>query len=239
MASRATETGFEQFQRLMSAALLAGALAGTVLFVYQYFVMVPRIQAAEAYEARQNEAAEPLHEHKSSEWKPADGLERTFLTAASTILAGVGFAAIFFSVMALGGADLTGFRGLVWGLAAFACIVVAPALGLPPEPPGVPVADVRFRQLWWTGTVVATAFGFFLIFGRGRAMPLRLLGFACLAIPHIIGAPTATGPEIVPSWLVREFAVASIIGNAIFWLTLGMLGGFFLKSSTQHPSHSK
>lgn len=239
MASRATETGFEQFRRLMSAALLAGALAGTILFVYQHFVMVPRILAAEAYESRTSEAAEALHEHESGEWKPADGLERTFLTAASTILAGVGFSAIFFSVIALGGADLSGFRGLIWGLAAFVCVVVAPALGLPPEPPGVPVADVRFRQLWWTGTVAATAFGLFLIFGRGRAMSLRVLGFACLAIPHIIGAPTASGPEIVPSWLVREFAVASIIGNAIFWFILGILGGFFLKPSTLHPSRSK
>ena len=34
---------------------------------------------------------------------------------------------------------------------------LAPALGLPPEPPGLPVADVGARQLWWILTAGATA----------------------------------------------------------------------------------
>lgn len=235
MVFRATESASEKFRRLMSAALLSGALAGTLLFVYQYFVIVPRIIAAEAYEARTDEAAESLHHHEPTEWKPAEGLERTLFTAASTILAGVGFASVLLATITLSGTELNWFRGLLWGLAGFACFVVAPAFGLPPEPPGVPVADVQIRQLWWVVAVSATAIGLFLIFGRGRDRYLRLLGFVCLAIPHVIGAPSATGMEVVPPWLVREFAGASIVGGGIFWLTLGTLAGHLCRFTRVVP----
>jgi cobalt transporter subunit CbtA len=228
MAFRATESA-GQFRRLLSMALLSGALAGLVLFVYQYFVIVPRIVVAEAYEACADEATHSAHDHERTEWKPAEGWERTFFTAASTILAGIGFAAVFLATISLAGAELNWSRGLLWGLAGFACFVIAPALGLPPEPPGVPVADVRLRQLWWVGTVCATATGLFLVFSRGRKGFLRVLGFACFAAPHVIGAPVATGPEVVPAWLVREFAIASVVGNGIFWLTLGLLVGCLFK----------
>src|SRR5438270_1844734 len=38
-------------------------------------------------------------------------------------------------------------QGALWDLAAFACVSLAPALGLPPQPPGVVVADLHQRQL--------------------------------------------------------------------------------------------
>ena len=40
----------KQFQHLMRATLLSGAIAGAMLFLFQYFVIVPRIIAAEDYE---------------------------------------------------------------------------------------------------------------------------------------------------------------------------------------------
>src|SRR5262245_49917981 len=138
----------------MRAALLAGALSGTLLFIYRHFAVVPLITAAEAFEA-------PDHAH--SGWKPENGWERNFFTAAGTILTGIGFAALLLSAVTLGGFGFDVRRGLLWGLAGFACFSVAPALGLPPEPPGVPVADLRARQLWWAFTVCATTLGLMLI----------------------------------------------------------------------------
>ena len=102
--------------------------------------------------------------HQHAEWKPDEGLERSVFTAASTILTGIGFAALLLSTVALCGFELDVRRGLLWGLAGFVCFAVAPALGLPPVPPGVPESDVRARQLWWVMTVAATAAGLFLIF---------------------------------------------------------------------------
>jgi predicted cobalt transporter CbtA len=82
-----------QFQQLMQTALVAGVIAGTLLFVYRYTVVVPRVIAAEAYEARAEDTAAEGDHHHHSEWKPNDGLERSLFTAASTILTGIGFAA--------------------------------------------------------------------------------------------------------------------------------------------------
>jgi predicted cobalt transporter CbtA len=109
------------------------------------------------------------------------------------------------------------------------CFAVAPALGLPPVPPGVPESDVRARQLWWVMTVAATAAGLFVIFASGRGWISRIAGGLLLLLPHAIGAPQAIGPQIVPAHLVRTFALASIAGNGLFWLVLGAASGFLLR----------
>jgi cobalt transporter subunit CbtA len=220
---------FQQFQQLMKSALLCGAIAGFLLFVYQEFFVVPRIIAAEVYEAKAEVSGEHSDHHEHSEWKPGEGFERTLFTAAGTILTGISFAAILFSVVALRGATLNVRSGLLWGLAGFACFVAAPSLGLPPEPPAVPVADLGARQLWWAGTAAATAIGLFLIFASRGGWMFRIIGVIFLVLPHWIGAPQAVGKEVVPAQLVRAFAISSIVGNGIFWLTLGIAGGVLFK----------
>lgn len=209
-----------QFRQLVRTTLLAGTVAGTLLFVYQYFVLVPRIVAAEAFEGGETEG----DHHPQSEWKPSDS-ERNFFTAASTILTGISFAALLLSVIILSGFGLDVRTGPLWGLAGFACFTVAPALGLPPTPPGVPAADVHTRQLWWLLAVGLTAVGLGLIIGRRRRWIFRVVGGVLLLLPHAIGAPEATGPQAIPSSFLREFALASILGNGLFWLVLGVLAG--------------
>jgi cobalt transporter subunit CbtA len=220
-----------QFQQLMQAALLAGTIAGTLLFFYQQIVVVPRIVAAEAYESRGEGAGAVADQHQHCEWKPNNGWERSFFTAASTILTGIGFAALLLSTVTLSGCSLDVRRGLLWGLAGFACFAVAPALGLPPVPPGVPESDVRARQLWWVMTVAATAIGLFLIFATRRGWIARFAGGLFLLLPHAIGAPLTIGPQIVPADLVRAFAFASLAGNGLFWLVLGAATGFLCHSN--------
>ena len=56
---------------------------------------------------------------------------------------------------------LTGCRsrarnGLLWGLAGFLAVNLAPAAGLSPELPGMPAGDLLARQVWWVGTIIAT-----------------------------------------------------------------------------------
>lgn len=213
-----------QFRNLMLAAFGSGALAGLVLFALQHFTVVPLIQAAETYEAAGQET-HPRAPHEDEGWQPAEGWERTSFTALTTVLTGIGFAAMLFGVMALAGETINTRHGALWGLAAFACVSLAPALGLPPQPPGVAVADLHQRQLWWAGTVIATAIGVWLIAGRRRTWLLRSCGAMCLLLPHLIGAPVATGQNRVPAELVRRFSIASVATNGIFWLLAGTLGG--------------
>lgn len=214
-----------QLRKLMVVALAAGTLAGLALFAVQYITVVPLIQAAETYEAAAHEAHHSNVPNEDEGWRPAEGWERTSLTAITTVLTGIAFAAILFGVMALGGKTIDTRRGALWGLAAFACFSLAPALGLPPQPPGVAVADLYQRQLWWAGTAIATAIGVWLITGKGRTWLLRTAGVVCLLLPHLIGAPIATGQNSIPAELVRRFTIASVTTSCMFWLLVGTLGG--------------
>jgi predicted cobalt transporter CbtA len=109
---------------------------------------------------------------------------------------------------------------------AFLCFGLAPALGLPPQPPGTAVAGVAERQIWWIGTALATASGFWLVAGQKRTWLLRIAGIVCLLLPHLIGAPVGRGQNAVPAQLIRQFAIASLVTTGIFWLVLGITGGF-------------
>jgi cobalt transporter subunit CbtA len=224
-----------EFRKLMVAVFGSGALAGLVLFAVQHFTVVPLIQAAETYEGSAREAHSGASV-KDEGWQPAEGWERTSFTALTTVLTGIGFAAVLFGVMALAGKTIDTRHGALWGLAAFACFSLAPALGLPPQPPGVAVADLHQRQLWWTGTVISTTAGVWLITGRRQIWLRRTCGAVCLLLPHLIGAPVATGQNSVPAELVHRFSIASVATSAIFWLLTGALGGLIYSSNQADPN---
>ena len=213
-----------RFQKLMFVVFVSGTLAGLALFVVQHFTIIPLIESAESYEAAQHADSGTRHEEEG--WQPAEGWERTSFTAITTILTGIGYAAILFGALTLGWAPVNAGRGALWGLAAFACFGLAPAVGLPPQPPGSAVAGLAERQIWWIGTAVATATGLWLLAGKKRGWPLRIAGVVFLLLPHLIGAPTVTGQSAVPAQLVRRFAITSLATTCLFWLLLGTIGGF-------------
>ena len=213
-----------RFRNLMFVVLVSGALSGFALFIVQRFTVIPLIETAETYEAAQRANSESAHEEEG--WQPANGRERTSFTAITTILTGIGFAAILFVSLALAGAPVNARRGALWGLAAFACFGLAPALGLPPQPPGTALAGLAGRQTWWIGTALATAAGLWLLVGKKRAWLLRIGGMVCLLLPHLIGAPVGRGQNAVPAQLIRQFAITSLATTGIFWLVIGIIGGF-------------
>jgi len=156
---------------------------------------------------------------------------RNSLTAVTTVLTAIGFAALLFGVVLLTGRRLDVNSGAPWGLAAFACISVAPALGLPPQPPGTAVADLASRQLWWLGTVVAAAVGLYWIAVSARRPLCILPGVGACCCRTVIGAPVAVGANMVPASLIRQFEVASVATTGAFWFTLGTVGGFLGKEN--------
>jgi cobalt transporter subunit CbtA len=102
-------------------------------------------------------------------------------------------------------------------------VFVAPALGLHPELPGTAAAEITARQLWWTGTAVATASGLALcVFSRIWA--LKIAGVLLIGLPHFIGAPhPAVAEALAPVELQHRFIAAAALANMIFWLALGLL----------------
>lgn len=213
-----------EFRRLALVSILSGAIAGLVWFSVQYFTVVPLIQKAEVFEASNHQG----HSDETG-WHPEKGRERNTFTAAATVLTAIALSAVLFGIVHILGRTLNATRGLLWGLAGFLCLNVAPAIGLPPRPPGVIQADLAGRQIWWLATVVLTAVGLWLLIGRPRPRWFhKVTGIAALVLPHIAGAPSATGQTLVPATLIAQFAAASLFAAAVFWITVGLLGGFFL-----------
>lgn len=236
--------------RVLLAVLLCGMTAGLAMGIIQELRLTPLILHAETFEGaaagHDHAAAEPVaptaetaappapaapaaHDHgDASAWAPQDGTERTLYTFAASILAGAGFAALLAGVAMLSGKTITRENGWVWGLCAFVAVSLAPAMGLSPELPGMPAADLVARQVWWLGTIAATAAALWLIAFR-RETWAPVLAVALAVIPHVIGAPQpADHASAVPASLAAQFAGASLAANAAMWLLLGLMLGHVL-----------
>ena len=229
--------------RVILAALLAGIAAGIVMGVIQQARLTPLILEAETYEqasaamhmhdaatvpaagataAAPTEASGHDHDHGDEGWKPQDGLQRTLFTTFASAMAGAGFAAILAAVSLLSGLPITRRNGLIWGLCGFLAVTLAPAAGLSPELPGMPAAELLGRQVWWVGTIAATAAGIYLIATQSRPWAL-VLAVALILAPHVVGAPVAPHEEsMVPPELVARFVATSIAANAVFWCCIGL-----------------
>ena len=220
--------------KIVLAALVAGMLAGLVLAGIQHVRITPLIAQGEVFE-KAAEGAVPCVENMlgmtmcsedgASAWQPADGWQRTLSTTVASVIAGGGFAILLAGISLLIGAPITRANGFVWGLCGFLCVAVAPAAGLAPEVPGMPVADLLARQIWWVGTIVATGAGIYLVALRHEAWA-KFVAVALIAAPHIIGAPLApSGQTLVPPALAAQFASNSIAAAAVFWCLIGLFIG--------------
>lgn len=230
--------------RVLAAALAAGFIAGLLVSVLQHFTTTPLIIAAEAYEspAEDHQVSASPHAaamhgarlilahagHDDDEWAPADGLERTLYTSTVTVATAVGFAFLLLAGLLVAGENIDARRGLSWGAAGFVVTGLAPALGLPPELPGMQAADLVDRQIWWIGTAVATAAALWLLL-RAGGLALSALGIVLLLAPHVIGAPHPAGTEAsrVPAELAANFASASLAVHAALWVLVGVVTGWF------------
>jgi cobalt transporter subunit CbtA len=220
------------FRSIVFSAALAGLIVGVVISVVQFFGTVPLIQQSEVFE-RKAQAAVPTaqpaaaHDHDKShshdsEWEPEEGFQRNAFTVGANVLTAIGFALLLTGVYAIRGRPVTWREGLLWGLAGFVVFTAAPGLGLPPELPGLPVADLTARQTWWIATAAATAGGFWLLAFRPTAWA-AVLGLGLIVLPHLIGAPVA--PEAhseVPAALSHRFVVVVTLTNLLFWALLGV-----------------
>ncbi len=169
------------------------------------------------------------HAHAELNRAPGNGAERTFYTAVSNIVTGIAFSLMLVAVFLLRGKTVDMNSGILWGAAGFAVFALAPALGLPPELPGMTAAALESRQVWWIGTVIATAIGIGL-FTESKTILAKIAALALLAAPHLIGAPHPFLFESnVPAELSAQFAIASLVTSAFFWFVLGGTSGYLYK----------
>jgi cobalt transporter subunit CbtA len=140
-----------------------------------------------------------------------------------------GYAMMLVALMALAqarGAQINARTGLIWGIAGFVAVQLAPAFSLPPELPGNAAAEVGARQVWWFATLAVTAAGLWLLaFGNGW-VPVAAAVVLILA-PHAFGAPEHAdyvGP--VPPELAGLFAARALGVGLMAWAILGTLAGY-------------
>ena len=238
--------------RALTTVLLTGFVAGILYTGAQMLRVTPLILEAEKYEIAEiavphshgasgikhvhvlNGVALDVHQrvatpHESLPATHDHAAERTFYTAVSNIVTGIAFSLMLVAVYLLREKKVDMNSGLLWGAAGFAVFALAPALGLPPELPGMTAAALESRQVWWIGTVIATAIGIGL-FTESKSILPKIAALALLGAPHFIGAPHPFLFESnVPAELSAQFAVASLVTSAFFWLVLGATSGYFYK----------
>ena len=191
---------------LLSGGVIAGAIAGLVAAVFQFFLIQPLIVEAERYETGElvligiesnkpdpapNPLETPGHDAQGAE-NTDNLLVRNGLTVLTLILTWAGFGL-------LAGAGLTAFRALpgggripatALGLIGFAVLSLAPAIDLPPELPGMEAAELADRQLWWVATVAValplnSAHG--ALGGSGQNMGVVVGDLACAKVSSLYG----------------------------------------------------
>ena len=231
--------------RILLVAIAAGMIAGAFVTLAQAVKVVPLILEAETYEnaapapaavaektAKEStahshdnaQAANQPHSHgNGEEWAPEDGFQRIAYTFLSNVLLGIGFSLVLTAAIVLTGADMSLRTGVLWGLAGFAVFAISPAIGLPPEAPGMVAADIGERQIWWASAVVCAGIGLALmVFNKSTVF--KLLGLGLISLPHLIGAPHIdlhAESSNVPAELAIQFVMATLLSTGLFWLVLG------------------
>lgn len=212
--------------RLLTSGILAGAVAGVIAALLQFYFVIPVLLEGELFETGQmvHFAADGSPESDRTEMSLGGEFGRHALTLGFNMLGYAGFGLLLVALMALaetrGLTTITPRQGLIWGLAGFIAVQLAPAIGLPPELPGTVGAEIGPRQSWWMATIISTAIGLWcLAFVKG---PLALIGVAFLLAPHLVGAPHLDAYwGVAPPELAAEFATLSLGTAAAGWTILG------------------
>lgn len=213
------------FKNVLTSAVFAGVAVGFIAAALQFWLVTPLLLEGELYEsgARVHFATDASTQSVAGSPPRFEDPMRHAMTVGFNMITFTGFSLLMvvgFALSERGGNTITARQGLVWGLAGFIAMQLAPAIGLAPELPGMVAAEVAARQIWWISTVLATICGLALI--AFAPMMGALAGVALVALPHIVGAPHLdTYFGVAPPELSAHFVTASLGSSAVAWTLLG------------------
>ncbi len=210
------------FKNILLCSFITALFASFLFSLYLEFNVTPIILAAETYEISETSPG------TVSSWTPEDGPERSLLTFSANFLTAFAYALLLFSAITFRNTIFPA-QGLLWGIAGYLSFFVAPALGLPPEIPGMEAAQLAHRQVWWLYTVFVTMTGLWLlVFGKPWK---KAVSVVLLISPHLFGAPQPTihgfsHPDTLAveklTELWHQFIIQTSIANALLWLIMGL-----------------
>tara|TARA_R110002110_G_scaffold284986_1_gene499120 strand:+ start:98887 stop:99627 length:741 start_codon:yes stop_codon:yes gene_type:complete len=243
-------------RQIFYPGLLAGLIAGVFIFGVQQIELIPLILQAEVYEGVSGDglpdegfvssespvtrehidADGRVHEQERDPWAPGDGFERIAFSFVSNVISGVGFGLILSAAIILSRRQYSWRQGVIWGLAGFVAVHLAPAFSLPPELPGMASeADLLARQIFAIATTAFTVAGLGLIaFGRGLISQFG--GAFLIVLPHFYKIERVAVEHAVPAELVGQFVVSSLVVTGLFWMLLGGLTARFIARVQKWPS---
>ncbi len=244
---------------MLTSALFAGVVAGLLAALLHFAFVQKFILLGEEYESgaavhfagvtpqtddhgsdgHSHDAAAD-HDHSTHDHGTApSNFTRNAWTVAFSMLVYVAYALILvagFGLARIYGHVITAREGLLWGIAGFAAFQLSPAMGLAPELPGTMAADLGARQVWWWGTVLATA-GALGLLAYGRGALAALAAVLLLAAPHVIGAPELDGfSGVAPPEVAAMFAARVLGVGLAVWALMGWVAGFVWAKGADNPA---
>lgn len=114
-------------------------------------------------------------------------VKRGALTVLGMNIAHAGFALALVVPADLFGGMENWAKGVTWGIAGCLVFSLTPAIGLPPELPGMPAGPLEDRQLWWLATAACTAVALTVIFLFPRVASYLFAGAIAIS-PFVVGA---------------------------------------------------
>lgn len=224
------------FSRILTSALIAGAAAGLVAALLQLVFLQPVLLHAELFEEGILQHFGPAPMSEVAVDLPGFDAQRDLLSVAFSMLIYAGFGLMMVAAMNLAeytGAVISARTGIIWGVAGFVAVHLAPGFSLPPEVPGVAAADITARQIWWFSTVGAAIVALWLL-AFVKSPVAWVVSAVLFLVPHIIGAPMSeimTGPA--PTELGSLYAARAFGVNLTGWVVLGLLAGHFWATSEE------
>ena len=218
-------------KNLLTSAVLAGVAAGLIAAMLQFTFVIPHLLEGELYETGERIHFATDGSTQSERAQPPLGSDfaRHGMTVAFNMITYTGYGQILLALMVFAngkGHAITPRIGLIWGVAGFVAVQLAPGIGQPPVLPGAIGSEVGPRQAWWAMTIIVTAIALALIaFGKGW---VALLSVPLLLAPHVIGAPYLdTYFGVAPPELSARFAMLSLGSALAGWSCLGFLCAWF------------
>ena len=215
-------------KRILTSAVFAGVVAGVLAAFLQLWMVTPALFEGELYEsgARVHFATDGSPQSQAGAPPIWEDPMRHVMTVGFNIVTYTAFAFLMiagFAIRERRGYLVTPKQGLIWGLCGFIALQLAPAIGLPPELPGTPAAEVGLRQTWWIACVICTGAGLALIAFGANAIAISS-GFIALMLPQIIGAPHLdTYFGVAPPELSAHFVSLTLGAAAMTWALLGYI----------------
>ncbi|MEM7071037.1 MAG: CbtA family protein, partial [Pseudomonadota bacterium] len=155
------------FYRLIASGLFAGAITGFIVALLQFYFVQPILALGEFYEQATFVLSQGLQSSipdvRIQGFKPIEHIDivRDGLSIVFNLFIYMGYGLILVSIIAFNEYKAIALKnarsGLIWGMAVFIALYLAPGFLMPPQVPGIQSIDVEIRQFYWFSIVISTS----------------------------------------------------------------------------------